>query len=185
MISRSGRHIDPEDPVWILNHYRAAEVHGAGAIMRMSRLAEESSLRADLSRHLRDEAVHAWLWTRAIEEFGGDIADVDQPYQARLAAHFGIPSTLTDMLALTLVSERRGLEEYELHVGQDNLPNAIRRPLRAIIRDEQWHVSYIEQTLFNRARSDRKVHGIIERAEMADVKAIEELELESAAAASS
>ncbi|QSB14001.1 ferritin-like domain-containing protein [Natronosporangium hydrolyticum] len=176
MITRSGRHIDPEDPVWILNHYRAAEVHGAGAIMRMQRLANTTRLRTDLSRHLRDEAVHAWLWTRAIEEFNGEVVDVDEPYQAVLAAHYGIPKTLNDMLALTLVSERRGLSEYEIHVDQQGLPKAIRRPMKAIIRDEQWHVSYIEDALREQAKEDKGVHQLIERAEHADALAIEELE---------
>lgn len=180
MIAASGRHIDPEDPVWILNQYRAAEVHGAGAIMRMARLADTAQLRSDLSRHLRDEAVHAWLWTRAIEDFGGEVAEVAQPYQARLSAHFGIPKTLTDMLALTLVSEKRGLAEYELHVDQTDLPHAVRRPLRAIIRDEAWHVSYIEEALRERARQDPRVNDIIERAERADVLAVAELETEVA-----
>lgn len=180
MIGRSGKHIDPEDPVWILNQYRAAEVHGAGAIMRMGRLADSAQLRRDLSRHLRDEAVHAWLWTRAIEEFGGEVADVDQPYQARLSAHFGIPKSLTDMLALTLVSERRGLAEYELHMDEP-LPAAIKRPLKAIIKDEAWHVSYIEEDLFARAKEDSSVQAVIERAEAADVMAVQELEAAVAA----
>ncbi|MGQ0841967.1 ferritin-like domain-containing protein [Actinokineospora sp.] len=182
MITSSGRHIDPEDPVWILNQYRAAEVHGAGAIMRMARLADTAKLRADLSRHLRDEAVHAWLWTRAIEEFGGEVADVAQPYQARLSAHYGIPKSLDDMLALTLVSERRGLDEYEVHVNED-LPTAIRRPLRAIIRDEAWHVSYIEEALMRRADQDKSVHALIERAERADELAVAELEAAAAVGA--
>jgi len=76
--------------LWLLNQYRAAEVHGAGAIMRMGKLADTTELRTMLSRHLRDEAVHAWLWTRAIEEMGGEVAAVPEPYQARLAAHYGI-----------------------------------------------------------------------------------------------
>lgn len=181
MITTTGRRIDPEDPIWVLNEYRAAEVHGAGAIMRMARLADTAKLRSDLSRHLRDEAVHAWLWTRAIEELGGEVVEIAQPYQARLSAHFGIPRTLTDMLALTLVSEKRGLGEYELHVDQADLPQAIRRPMRAIIRDEAWHVSYIQEELDARVRADERVTGIIERAERADVLAVAELEAEAAA----
>jgi rubrerythrin len=171
--------LDPQDPLWILNQYRAAEVHGAGAIMRMGRLADTASLRADLSRHLRDEAVHAWLWSRTITDLGGEIVEVDQPYQARLSQHFGIPGTLTDMLALTLVSERRGLTEYESHVDELELPDSIRRTLRGIIRDEDWHVRYITEELDRRRREDSKVAAVLERAEAADLKAVEELERES------
>lgn len=175
MISPSSK-LDPEDPLWILNQFRAAEVHGAGAIMRMGRLADTASLRADLSRHLRDEAVHAWLWSRTIVDLGGEIVDVDQPYQAKLSRHFGIPASLTDMLALTLVSERRGLAEYESHVDEMELPETIRRTLRGILKDEEWHVRYITEQLDERRREDGKVGAILERAEIADLKAVEELE---------
>lgn len=62
------------DPLSVLNQYRAAEIHGAGAIMRMGRLADSSELSTDLSRHMRD-----------------------------------------DLLALTWVSERRGVAHYAEH----------------------------------------------------------------------
>jgi hypothetical protein len=176
MLSGGREHLDPEDPFWVLNQYRAAEIHGAGAIMRMERLAPTSPLRKDLSRHLRDEAVHAWLWTRTIHELGGSVVEVDQPYQARLAAHFGIPRTLTEMLALTLISERRGLAEYEAHMDVEKLPAPIRRTLRGIVKDEAWHVRYIDEELTAQARENAEVAGIIERAEMADLQAVAELE---------
>ena len=94
MESNEATALDRRDPLWVLNEYRAAEVHGAGAIMRMGRLADSTELSANLSRHLRDEAVHAWLWTKAINNSGGEIAEVDLPYQARLGMHYRIPSTL-------------------------------------------------------------------------------------------
>lgn len=169
-------HLDPENPMWILNQYRAAEIHGAGAIMRMERLAPGGALRKSLSRHLRDEAMHAWMWTRTIDDLGGTITEIDEPYQARLSAHFGIPRTLNDMLALTLVSERRGLAEYEAHLDTEKLPAAIRRTLRGIVKDEEWHVRYISQELAERARDDAAITAIIERAERADVQALAEIE---------
>src|SRR5207302_7472342 len=113
--------------LWLLNQYRAAEVHGAGAIMRMGKLADTAELRASLSRHLRDEAVHAWLWTRAIEEMGGDVVAVPEPYQAKLAAHYGIPTSLDDLLALTLVSEKRGLHQYLDHLDSPGASQPIQR----------------------------------------------------------
>lgn len=172
--------LDPNDPLWLLNQFRAAEVHGAGAIMRMGRLAETARLRKDLSRHLRDEAVHAWLWSRTISDLGGEIEDVPQPYQAKLSQHFGIPSSLADMLALTLVSERRGLAEYLSHVDETEMPDSIRRTLRGILSDEEWHVRYITEELDERRRDDRSVGAVLERAEAADLRAVEELERESA-----
>jgi hypothetical protein len=170
-----GASLDRRDPLWVLNEYRAAEVHGAGAIMRMSRLADSTGLSADLSRHMRDEAVHAWLWTKAITDMGGEIVDVDQPYQTRLAFHFGLPRTLTDMLALTWASERRGVTQYTEHLDLPDVTAGIQRTLRAILRDEQWHVRYIGEELQRRVRAGRSVQDVIDRALAADEHAIADL----------
>jgi bacterioferritin (cytochrome b1) len=167
--------IDTHDPLWLLNEYRAAEVHGAGAIMRLARLADSTTLSSDLSRHLRDEAIHAWLWTQAINEMGGEIVEVDQPYQARLGAHFGIPRTLTEMLALTLVSEKRGVAQYNEHLDLPDTTPRIQRTLRGILKDENWHVRYIDEELQNRARADRRVQDVIDRAHIAEEQAIADL----------
>jgi bacterioferritin (cytochrome b1) len=167
--------LDKDDPLWLLNEYRAAEVHGAGAIMRMARLADSTDLSSDLSRHLRDEAIHAWLWTQAINELGGKIVEVGQPYQARLGAHFGIPRTLTEMLALTLVSEKRGVAQYNEHLDLPGTTPRIQRTLRGILKDENWHVRYIDEELQNRARADRRVQDVIDRAHLAEEQAIADL----------
>ncbi|CUU59641.1 hypothetical protein Ga0074812_13021 [Parafrankia irregularis] len=178
MMTTPGRRFEELDPVWVLNQYRAAEIHGAGAILRMSRLADDLALSTDLSRHLRDEAVHAWLWTRALRDIDGEIFDVEEPYQTRLGAHFGIPRTLTDLLALTWVSESRGVEQYESHLNLKDVPPNIRRTLRAILKDETWHVAYIREELERRGRLDPSVQSVIDRAQDADARAVAELALE-------
>jgi hypothetical protein len=175
MITGETTPIDERDPLWVLNEYRAAEVHGAGAIMRMGRLADSTSLRADLSRHMRDEAVHAWLWTKAIKDMGGEIIEVDVPYQARLGVHFGIPRTLSELLALTWVSERRGVAQYLEHLDSAEVTPAIARTLRGILKDERWHVRYINEELQVRMRSDTKLQNVIDRALVADEMAMAEL----------
>jgi hypothetical protein len=167
--------LDHRDPLWVLNEYRAAEIHGADAILRMGRLADSAQLSADLSRHLRDEAVHAWLWTKAIGDLRGTITAVDQPYQARLGAYFGIPRSLTDFLALTWVSECRGVEQYTEHLDSDDATASIKRTLRAILKDEHWHVSYINDELQRRIRADRKLQPVVDRALVADEHAIADL----------
>jgi hypothetical protein len=166
---------DELDPVWLLNQYRAAEVSGAGAIMRMGRLAQDAQLSTDLTRHLRDEAVHAWLWTRALRAIDGEIVDVDEPYQSRLALHFGLPRSLTELLALTWISESRGVEQYQAHLDTGDISTSIRQTLRAILKDETWHVAYIGEELTRRVRSDASIQQTIDRALEADVKAISEL----------
>lgn len=167
--------MDRRDPLWILNEYRAAELHGAGAILRMGRLADSAELSADLSRHLRDEAVHAWLWTKVIRETGGEITEVDQPYQVRLGAYFGIPRSLTEFLALTWASERRGVEQYTEHLDDPDVTPLIQRTLRGILKDEHWHVRYINDELARRIREDRRVQDIVDRALTADERAIADM----------
>jgi hypothetical protein len=169
------------DRMWVLNEYRAAEIHGAGAIMRMARLADSTALSADLSRHLRDEAVHAWLWTKAISDLDGEIVEVDVPYQARLGMHFGIPRTLTELLALTWVSEQRGVLQYTEHLDAPNVTPLIQRTLRGILKDEHWHVSYIHDELQQRVRADRQVQDILDRAQAAEALAIADLAADPAA----
>jgi hypothetical protein len=175
MIASGRITLDQRDPLWVLNEYRVAEIHGAGAIMRMGRLADSSELSTDLSRHLRDEAVHAWLWTRVIKEMGGELTEVDQPYQARLGVHFGIPRSLTELLALTWVSERRGVAQYAEHLDLPDVTNKIQRTLRGILKDENWHVSYINDELQRRIRADRQVQQVIDRALVADERAMADL----------
>jgi hypothetical protein len=182
MIANEGTALETRDPLWILNEYRAAEVHGAGAIMRMARLADSNELSADLSRHLRDEATHAWLWTRAIKEMGGEIVEVEQPYQTRLASYFGIPRSLTEFLALTYASERRGVLQYTEHLDSPDLTTLIHRTLRGILKDENWHVRYINEELQRRVRADPSVQGIIDRALTADERAIQYMTAGEAAA---
>jgi hypothetical protein len=177
MIIDGSKELEERDPAWLLNQYRAAEISGAGAIMRMGRLADGAQLAADLSRHLRDEAVHAWLWTKALNDIDGEILSVDEPYQTRLAQLFGIPRSLNDLLALTWISERRGVEQYQSHLDIAEIPKNIRQTLRAILKDEVWHVAYIQEEIERRARGDAAVQQTIDRALAADEKAVAELNL--------
>jgi 1,2-phenylacetyl-CoA epoxidase catalytic subunit len=175
MLADDAPALERKDRMWVLNQYRAAEIHGAGAIMRMARLSDSTSLSADLSRHLRDEAVHAWLWTKAIKDLDGEIIEVDVPYQARLGLHFGLPRTLTDLLALTWVSERRGVIQYTEHLDAPNVTPLIQRTLRGILKDEHWHVRYINEELQQRVRADRRVQNVIDHALAAEEVAAAEL----------
>lgn len=158
--------------LWLLNQYRSAELRGAGVILRLGRLADSTDVRANFTRHLRDEGVHAWMWTRAILALGGELDDVADPYQARLGALFGVPHTVEELLALTLVSERRGVATYEQHLTYDDTPEVVHRALRAILKDERWHVSWIEAELESRAHGDPTVGEARARAEAADLQAV-------------
>lgn len=164
------------DLIWLLNQFRAAELRGASVILRLGRLSDTSELRSNFTRHLRDEGVHAWLWTRAIQELGGEVVDVEDPYQARLGAAFGLPRTVEELLAVTLVSEKRGVAAYREQLGRPDTPEPVRKALTAILKDETWHVEWIEEELLGRGQDRPEVVEALARAEEADRVAVEELE---------
>jgi bacterioferritin (cytochrome b1) len=160
----------------MMNQFRSAELRGAGVILRLGRLADTSELRGNFTAHLRDEGNHAWLWTKTIQDLGGEIEDVPDPYQARLGTLFGVPRSVEDLLALTLVSERRGVETYAEQADRaDALPESVHRVLRAILKDERWHVSWIEEELRRRAATSAEVALAIGKAESADRQAMTEM----------
>jgi hypothetical protein len=73
------------------------------------------------------------------------------------------------------VSEKRGLAQYVEHLDLPSVPSPVHRTLRGILKDEEWHVRYITEELDSRARHDRAVLSLIERAEEADHRAVDEL----------
>ena len=101
------------------------------------------------------------MWTRALEELGLDIEDVDDPYQQKLGVAFGLPRSVEELLALTVVSERRGVSSYEEHLAMDGNPLVVERSLRAILKDERWHVDWISQELMSRAASGVDVDALM------------------------
>jgi hypothetical protein len=160
----------------LLNRYRLTELHSVATIMRMARLADSPSLRAALSHQMRDEAAHSWLWTKAIGEHPqGEVIAVNTPYTERLGLHYGIPRTLTEMLALAWVSRKRSIAEYTEHLHAPDVSPRIKRLLRGILRDESRHVRHINDELQRRMEEDRHVRDIVDRALAADQQSVAEL----------
>jgi hypothetical protein len=79
------------------------------------------------------------------------------------------------LLALTWVSERRGVIQYTEHLDAPNVTPLIQRTLRGILKDEHWHVRYINNELQQRVRADRRVQDLIDRALAAEAQAIADL----------
>jgi bacterioferritin (cytochrome b1) len=134
-------------PIWVLSYYREAELRGANLLQRLLRKADDPLLQINLTRHLADEAHHAWLWTELIEQLGGEPAVIHLGYQRRLRSQVGIPSTVIDLLALTHVVEERVQQRYREHAerpGEDSRTVAV---LRTIIADEEWHLAWVKDWL--------------------------------------
>lgn len=132
-------------PIWVLSYYREAELRGANLLQRLLRKADDPLLQINLTRHLADEARHAWLWTELIAQLGGEPAVIHLGYQRRLRSQVGIPSTVIDLLALTHVVEERVQQRYREHAarpGEDPRTVAI---LHTIAADEEWHLAWVRE----------------------------------------
>ena len=135
--------VDPE--VVICSYYRDAELRGSNLIYRLLRILEDGESQILLSEHLADETRHAWLWTERIKELGFSPVRIDDGYQVRIGRRAGLPRHPVDLLALTVVVEQRALRRYRQHLKRPGVPARTRALLRAVTKDEGWHIDWIRR----------------------------------------
>ena len=134
---------DPE--VVLYSYYRDAELRGSNLIYRLLRILKDDESQMLLSEHLADETRHAWLWTERIKECGAAPVPVDDGYQVRIGKRAGFPRNPVDLLALTVVVEQRALKRYHEHMKRDTVPERTLEVLRAVSKDEGWHIDWIRR----------------------------------------
>ena len=143
----------PEDAeVLVYSYYRDAEMHGSHLLLRLMRRLDDPASQVNLTRHLSDEARHAWLWTKRIRDLGRGPVVVRDGYQVRMGRRTGLARKPLDLLALTLVAENRAVARYEEHLARDGVPEATREVLRAVTQDEFWHIKWIQEKAVELAR---------------------------------
>ena len=167
-------------PIWVLSYYREAELRGANLLQRLLRKADDPLLQINLTRHLADEARHAWLWTELIGKLGGEPAAIHLGYQRRLRSQVGIPSTIIDLLALTHVVEERVQQRYREHAarpGEDPRTVAV---LQSIGADEEWHLAWVKDWLaaHEQEHEGEPLSALLDRYRMLEVSAYAELMVE-------
>jgi bacterioferritin (cytochrome b1) len=133
--------VSPE--VTVFSYYRNAEQHGANLLFRLLRHLDSPDAQIALSQHLADETRHAWLWTERIVRAGGKPLVVCDGYQTRMGRAAGMPRDVIDLLALTVVVEQRALRRYQQHLRRPNLDPDTEQVLRAVTKDEAWHIDWI------------------------------------------
>jgi ferritin-like protein len=139
-------HAAKPDPLLVLlSYYRDAELRGSNLIYRMLRMLPDGESQLLLSEHLADETRHAWLWTQRIQELGAAPLPIDDGYQVRIGRRAGIPRHPVDLLALTVVVEQRALRRYQEHLRRPDVDERTREVLRAVTRDEGWHIDWIRK----------------------------------------
>lgn len=154
-----------------MNFYRDAELQGARLLLNLHRHLPDPDSQMKLTRHLADESRHAWLWTKHIADLGGVPAPIKDGYQRRMGRRVGIPKDAVELLALTVVAEKRALDRYRRHAAQPDLEPATREVLEAVTGDEPWHLEWIEEKLHELARErggEERVARLLERYQAID-----------------
>jgi bacterioferritin (cytochrome b1) len=129
----------------VFSYYRNAEQHGSNLLFRLLRHLDDPDAQIALSQHLADETRHAWLWTERIIRAGAKPLVVCDGYQTRMGRLAGMPRDVIDLLALTVVVEQRALRRYQQHLRRPNLDPDTESVLRAVTKDEAWHIDWIRK----------------------------------------
>jgi hypothetical protein len=151
--------------ILLLNYYRDAELRGANLLFRLMSHLTDADSQTKLSLHLADETRHSWLWTKLIDDLGGEASKVADGYQTRIGLRV-VPRNLIDILALTVVVEERAYQRYLEHAARPNVAPEILEVLREVTKDEKWHISWIRAKLEEIATQDGaldKMHEALAR----------------------
>ena len=153
-----------EKQILIFSFYRDAELRGARLLFNLLGHMKTGESQLKMTAHLADETRHAFLWTKRISELGGAPVPIDDGYQRRLGLRTGVPKTIIDLLALTVVVEERAQSRYNAHMALPNVDPETMEVLKSVTKDESWHLSWIEKEMReiakeqgNEAQADRSL----------------------------
>ncbi len=136
-----------DDELFVLSFYRSSEINGSLFFGRLARALKPSPIQHDLSRHFADEAQHAWYWTDCIDRLGARPLKLGDAYQDRYLEAAGLPMNMMEVLAITLVFERRVINQYAKHQAVPDLHPEVAATIERIMEDERWHVQWVRDAL--------------------------------------
>jgi rubrerythrin len=136
-----------KDELWVLSYYRASELAGALFFGRLARRCSDDDLRVFLTEHFSEEASHAWLWTKAIQDLGLYPIQLTETYQSVYARELGIPTSMPQVLLLTKVFEERIFSHFTEHLKRRNLHPVIKKTLETMLEEEAGHLDWIIKKL--------------------------------------
>ncbi|MBI4032543.1 ferritin-like domain-containing protein [Candidatus Berkelbacteria bacterium] len=131
----------------VLSYYRACELAGSILFGRLALHTTIDDVRVQLTHHCLEEAEHAWLWTKTIEELGHVPQRVTHTYQTEYGKRFGLPKDTLEILCLTQVFERRTLQHFQLHRDAPGTHPLIKATLQKMIDDESGHLGWVRTKL--------------------------------------
>jgi demethoxyubiquinone hydroxylase (CLK1/Coq7/Cat5 family) len=169
------------DELQVLSYYRAGELAGSVLFGTIALHTTVDAIRAPLTKHCLEEAEHAWLWTKTIEDLGETPVKVTRTYQTEYGLEFGMPKNTLEVLCLTQVLERRVLRHFRRHLARKGTAPAIRATLQKMIDDEAGHIGWVWRALraHSRTHGDGVVEQTMARLQAIDDRVYERLSIES------
>src|ERR1700694_2229763 len=153
-VTENGRMSAVDKQILIFSVYRDAELRGARLLFNLIGHMKDGDSQLKMAKHLADETRHAWLWTRRIADLGGTPLILADGYQRRLGLRTGVPKSVVELLALTVVVEERAQNRYQAHAALPNVDEATREVLKSVTEDEAWHLAWIEREMRMLARAE-------------------------------
>jgi rubrerythrin len=170
--------IDRDSLIRICSYYRDAEMRGAFLLMKMMQRVDDPEAVVLFTRHIDDETRHAWMWTKRIRDEGGFPVPVPDGYQRRLGKRLGVPTSIVDLFALTVVVEERSYKRYTEHAASPYCDAKTLVILEAVTRDEKWHINWMDEWLAKLAAQSNKPtdpHAVLAHYRAAEEEVFEEM----------
>jgi len=99
-------------------------------------------------------------------------------YQTRIGQEVGIPRTLIDLFALTVVVEERAQRRYLEHARRPDCDPETLEILHEVTKDEKWHIGWIKNKLKELAAAnggEEKMQATLERYREIDRKVVADM----------
>ena len=160
-----------KDELYVLSYYRAGELAGSVLFGRLALHTTIDHIRTPLTKHCLEEAEHAWLWTKTIEDMGHRPLKVTETYQTEYGREFGLPKNTLEVLCLTQILERRVMMHFNRHLKRPETHPFVKKTLQKMIDDETEHLGWVWREL--KAHSREYGDGEVE-ATMRKLKAMDQ-----------
>lgn len=138
---------DKDNEDWILSFYRFSEITGALFFGRLVKILPAGEIQHDMTKHFADESMHAWYWTKALDDLGKKPVHISEAYQDQYLESVGVPGNIMEILAITHVFECRVIAQYALHKQIPDLHPTLSSTFDLIMKDEKWHIEWISAAL--------------------------------------
>lgn len=166
-----------EKEIYILSYYRSCELTSSILFGKMAFHISIDKYRLPLTKHCLEEARHAWIFTKLINDLGYTPMKITHNYQTEYGRLFGLPESMLEIFCLTHILEKRTLDHFTKHLKMPNLHPLIKKALKKILIDENGHISWIKVELnkYAKEKGKRSLNAVMEKIKKMDDEVYDKL----------